>query len=88
MNESGGSNEVTIGKSNHCTIHMNWDSSDRIHETQAKLYVESKRKIPVLKVLESGMIYDGRDARVKDLYQLRNGVKFKIGNTEFQYLEK
>jgi hypothetical protein len=88
MNESGGSNEVTIGKSNHCIIQMNWDNSDNIQDIQARLYVDKKRKAPVLKVVENGMFYDGRDARKEELYQLRNGVKFQIGNTEFQYIEK
>jgi len=39
-------------------------------------------------VLESGIIYDGRDGRKDELYQLNHNVKFKIGNTVFQYIEK
>jgi len=88
MNESGGSNEVSIGKSNHCIIQMNWDNSDKIHNMQVKLYIDPKRKIPVLKVLEPDMMFDGREAHVREVYLLRNGLKFKIGNTEFQYIEK
>jgi len=88
MNESGGSNEVTIGKSNQCVIQMNWDNSDRIQDKQAKLYIDPKRRVPMLKVLENGMIYDGREGRKDELYHLKNNVKFVIGNTEFQYVEK
>jgi hypothetical protein len=88
MNESGGSNEVTIGKSNHCVIQMNWDSSDIIHDKQVRLYIDPKRKLPVMKILENGVTYDRRDARKDDLLPLKNGVKFNIGSTEFQYVEK
>jgi hypothetical protein len=88
MNESGGSNEVTIGRSNHCVIQMNWDSSDQIPEKQVKLYLDPKRRVPMMKVMENGMIYDRRDARKDDQLPLKNGVKFRIGNTEFQYIEK
>jgi len=88
MNDSGGSNEVTIGKSNRCIIQMNWDDNNNIPNLQAKLYIDPKRRTPMLKILENGMIYDGRDGRKDELYQLKNNVKFRIGNTEFQYVEK
>jgi len=88
MNESGGSNEVTIGKSNHCVIQMNWDTSDMIQDKQVRLFIDPKRKLPMMKIIENGVIYDRRDARKDDLLPLKNGVKFKIGNTEFQYVEK
>jgi hypothetical protein len=88
MNDSGGSNEVSIGKSNHCVIQMNWDTNDNIPEKQVKLYLDPKRRVPMMKALENGMIYDRRDARKDDYLPLKNGVKFKIGNTEFQYIEK
>ena len=88
MNESGGSNEVTIGKSNHCTIQMNWDNSEEIAEKQVKLYIDPKRRVPMMKIVENGVTYDGRDARKDDQLPLKNGVKFTIGNTVFQYVEK
>ena len=88
MSESGGSNEVSIGKSTSCIIQMNWDASGNIHDMQSKLYIDPKRKVPMLKVLADGMTYDGRDANKDALYQLKNGVKFNIGNTMFQYIEK
>jgi hypothetical protein len=88
MNESGGNNEVTIGKSNHCIIQMNWDNSADIPEQQVKLYIDPKRRVPMMKALENGMIYDGRDARKDEQFLLKNGVKFIIGNTEYQYVEK
>jgi hypothetical protein len=88
MNDSGGSNEVTIGKSNHCVIQMNWDDSAAIANMQAKLFIDPKRRIPMLKVMEDGIFYDGRDARKDELHSLKHNVKFKIGNTNFQYIEK
>ena len=88
MNDSGGSNEVTIGKSNRCIIQMNWDDSDAIADIQVKLYIDPKRRIPVLKMLENGIFYDGREGRKDELHQLKHTVKFKIGNTDFQYIEK
>jgi len=88
MDESGGSNEVSIGKSNHCIIQMNWDNSDKVADKHVKLYIDKKRRVPVLKVLETDMTYDGRTAHRDTLNYLTNGVKFKIGNTEFQYVEK
>ena len=88
MDESGGSNEVSIGKSNHCIIQMNWDNSEKIADTHVKLYIDKKRKVPVLKVLETDMTYDGRTAHRDDVNYLTNGIKFKIGNTDFQYAEK
>ena len=88
MNESGGSNEVTIGKSNYCIVQMNWDSSEKIQDMQVKLYIDPKRRVPMMKAIENGMIFDGREAKKDDQLPLKNGVKFKIGNTEFQYMEK
>ena len=88
MNDSGGSNEVIIGKSNHCTIQMNWDSSNNIADKQVKLYIDPKRKVPMMKVIENGMTYENRDARKDDQLPLKHGVKFIIGNTDFQYIEK
>jgi len=88
MSDSGGNNEVSIGKSTNCIIQMNWDTSSEVRDMQSKLYIDPKRRVPMLKVLESGMIYDGRDANKEAVYQLKNGVKFKIGNTVFQYVEK
>jgi len=88
MSESGGSNEVSIGKSNRCIIQMNWDTNEAIADMQTKLYIDHKRNVPMMKVLDGCIIYDGRDAHKDSLYQLKNGVKFKIGNTEFQYIEK
>jgi hypothetical protein len=88
MNDSGGSNEVTIGKSNRCIVQMNWEDHETIADMQVKLYIDPKRRTPMLKVLESGILYDGRDGRKDEVYQLKHNVKFKIGNTDFQYIEK
>ena len=88
MDESGGGNDVTIGKSGQSVICMNWDDSERIHDMQAKLYIDKKRKVPYLKVMENGMTCDGRDTKKDDLHPLKNGLRFTIGNTEFTYIER
>ena len=88
MNDSGGNNEVTIGKSNRCVIQMNWDNSENIADMQAKLFIDPKRRVPMLKVLENGIFYDGKEGRKEELHPLKHNLKFKIGNTDFQYIEK
>ncbi|MDR2010209.1 MAG: FHA domain-containing protein [Bacteroidales bacterium] len=88
MSVVGGSNPVTIGKANDCIIQMNWDKNENISDKQAKLYIDKKRNIPVLKVLENGMFFDNRETKKDNEYLLKDGVKFQIGSTEFQYVEK
>jgi len=92
MNESGGKNEVTIGKSKHSTIEINWADEDekaKIHDVQAKLYIDKKRSIPCVTSLEDGgMQIDGRDAKLNYPNLLENGKSFMIGNTKFEYIEK
>lgn len=88
MSVLGGSNEVTIGKSSDCIIQMNWDNSENIHNKEVKLYIDKKRNLPMLKILEDGMTYDDRETKKNNEYILKDGVKFKIGNTTFQYIEK
>ena len=88
MNDSGGNNEVTIGKSSHCVIQMNWDSNNNIPDKQVKLYIDPKRRVPMIKAIENGMTYEGREAHKDDIMPLKHGVKFVIGNTKFQYIEK
>ncbi len=88
MSVLGGSNDVTIGRSNHCIIEMNWDENPTIQDIHAKLYVDKKSGIPSLKVLEDNLTFNGNVVRKNDDFLLKNGVIFKIGNTEFQYIEK
>ena len=91
MSESGGRNEVKIGKSTNSTIQINWadeEEKEKIHDIQAKLYIDKKRNAPHVTALEEGMQFDGRDARVNDPKLLEPGKTFMIGNTKFEYIEK
>ena len=91
MNESGGRNEVTIGKSVHSVIQINWADEDekaKIHDIQAKLYIDKKRHKSCVAALEEGVQIDGRDAKVNHPHVLENGNFFMIGNTKFEYIEK
>ena len=91
MNESGGKNEVTIGKSIHSIIQINWideDEKAKIHDIQAKLYIDKKRHKPCVTAVEDGMQFDGRDAKVNNPNLLEHGKSFMIGNTKFEYIEK
>jgi hypothetical protein len=88
MSVSGGSNDVTIGKSNQCIIQMNWDNNESIQNIHAKLYIDKKMNMPYLKVIEENMLFNKSMARKNSEFQLKHGITFKIGNTEFQYIEK
>ena len=88
MSVAGGSNDVTIGKSNQCIIQMNWDNHSTIQNIHAKLFIDKKMKTPYLKVLEDNLILNGNVVKKQSEIPLKNGLTFKIGNTEFQYVEK
>lgn len=88
MSMLGGSNDVTIGSSNNCIIQMNWDDDPSIQEMHAVLYVDKKSKIPSLRVLADNLIFNGNAVKKNDEFLLKDGVIFKIGSTEFQYIEK
>lgn len=88
MSVLGGSNEVTIGKSNDSIIQMNWDTDPVIQDKHVKLYLDKKRNVPMLKVLEDGVSIDGRNAQKNNEYVLKDNFKFTIGNTDFFYVER
>lgn len=88
MSVLGGSNDVTVGSSNHCIIQMNWDDDPSIQDKHVVLYVDKKSKIPSLRVVGENIIFNGNTVRKNDEFLLKDGVIFKIGNTEFQYIEK
>jgi len=87
MSVAGGSREVTIGQSENCTIRMTWDDHPAIQDIHVKLYIDKKDKVPCLKVLADDFVYNKKTAKKNDEFLLKQGVKFKIGNTEFQYVE-
>jgi len=88
MNVAGGSLDVTIGKSADCTVCMNWDDHVSLRDINVRLYVDKKDKVPCLRVEAEHIRYDHSAAVKNQTFMLHNGVKFKIGNTVFQYIEK
>ncbi|MDR1761467.1 MAG: hypothetical protein LBR55_03355, partial [Bacteroidales bacterium] len=93
MSESGGKNEVTIGKSVHSIIQINWATEgekEKIHDIQAKLYIDKKHSKPCIVALEEGLQLDGgsREARINVPNTLEHGRTFVIGETKFEYIEK
>lgn len=86
MSVTGGFNKVSIGKSNDCVLQMNWDKSENISDRAVELYIQNDR--PYLKVLDSGVIQNGRVLPVGTTVLLMHGSEFKIGNTHFTYIEK
>ena len=88
MSVAGGSREVTIGKSKDCTICMDWDDHQSLRDVNVKLYVDRKDKIPCLKVMDEHIVYNWTVAKKNDEFLLKNGAKFKLGNTVFRYIEK
>jgi ABC-type multidrug transport system fused ATPase/permease subunit len=90
MSDTGGHNEVYIGRAFACEIQMNWEkNNEEIAQKHAKMYINN-RGLPVLiSLLKEKTIYfnDRFDLDAGKEYQLYNGVKFKIGQTVFQYIE-
>jgi hypothetical protein len=87
MSVAGGSRDVTIGKSGDCTICMNWDTHNSVRDVNVSLYVDKKDKTPVLKVMDDYILYNRTVARKNEEFVLKHGARFKIGNTEFRYVE-
>lgn len=87
MSVAGGSNDVSIGKSIHSTIQMNWDTNPSIKDIHVKLYFDKKNRLPCMKILANDVTYNGVFAKINDELLLKNGARFTIGNTEFEYIE-
>ena len=87
MSVAGGSNDVSIGSSPDATIRMTWDTHPSIQDFQAKLFFDKKNRVPCIKIFSKDVTFNGVFAKNNEEYLLKNGVKFKIGNTEFQYIE-
>lgn len=88
MSVLGGSNDVTIGRSSNCIIQMNWDDDSSIENIHAILYINKKSKIPSLRVMAKNLTFNGNVVRKNDEFLLKDGVIFRIGSTDFQYIEK
>ena len=87
MSVAGGSNDVSIGRTEDCTIQMDWDDHPSIKDVQVRLYFDKKNRLPCMKVLSNDITCKGIFAKKDEEFLLKDGLKFKIGNTEFQYLE-
>ena len=87
MSVAGGSNEVSIGSSPDATIRMTWDNHPAIKDIHVKLFYHRKNRLPCIKILSTDVTYNGVFAKNNEEYLLKNGVKFIIGNTVFQYVE-
>ena len=87
MSVAGGSREVSIGSGEDATIRMTWDDHPSIKDIHVKLYNHRKSRLPYIKILSSDVIFNGIFAKKNEEYMLKNGVKFTVGSTEFQYIE-
>ena len=88
MSVAGGSNEVTIGSSLDAIIQMTWDTHPSIKDIHVRLFYHRKSRLPCIKILSNDVTINGVFAKINEEYMLKNGMKFIIGNTMFQYVEK
>ena len=88
MSATGGGNKVSIGMTGECEIQMNWEKSNKVAKEHAQLFIDQARKLPMIKPLATGVIYNTRaELPVGKPSVLSNGDTFKIGDTTFQYVE-
>ena len=87
MSVAGGSNDVSIGSSPDATIRMTWDTHPSIQDFQVRLFFDKKNRVPCIKIFSKDVTFNGVFAKSNEEYLLKNGVRFTIGNTEFQYCE-
>lgn len=88
MGATGGGNKVNIGMTNNCEIQMNWEKANKVAKQHVQLYIDQERKLPVLKPLAGGVLYNGRtDLPVNKPVVLSEGDTFKVGDTTFRYTE-
>ncbi|MCD4730165.1 MAG: VWA domain-containing protein [Bacteroidales bacterium] len=91
MSYQGGHNEVYLGRGFACEIQLNWEqNNEEVATKHAKMYINN-RSMPVLVSLVKGKSthFNNRfDMNTGKEYELYNGVKFQIGETVFQYIEK
>jgi len=87
MSVAGGSNDVSIGLSPDATIRMTWDNNPSIKDIHVRLFFDKKNRLPCIRILSNDVTYNGVFAKNNEEYLLKNGVKFTIGSTVFQYVE-
>lgn len=88
MSATGGGNKVSIGMTGECEIQMNWEKSNKVAKEHAQLFIDQARKLPMIKPLATGVIYNTRvELPIGKPSVLSNGDTFKIGDTIFEYIE-
>jgi hypothetical protein len=87
MSVAGGSKEVSIGSSADATIRMTWDTHPSIKDIHVRLFFDKKNRLPCIKILAADVTCNGVFAKNNEEHLLKNGMKFNIGNTVFQYVE-
>ncbi|MBO7610376.1 MAG: FHA domain-containing protein [Muribaculaceae bacterium] len=89
MNATGGGRVVTVGMIGDCEIQMNWENSNKVAKEHAQLYIEQTRKLPVIKPLTTGVVFNSRaELPPSREHTLNNGDTFQIGDTVFMYVER
>ena len=88
MSVAGGTNDVTIGSSPDAIIQMTWDTHPSIKDIHVRLFYHRKSRLPYIRILSNDVTINGVFAKNNEEYLLKNGMKFIIGNTVFQYVEK
>jgi hypothetical protein len=87
MSMAGGSNDVSIGSSPDATIRMTWDNHPSIRDVHVRLFFDKKNRLPCIRIYSNDVTYNGVFAKNNEEYLLKNGVKFRVGNTEFKYID-
>lgn len=85
QNEQRKDDEVLIGSSIDCSVHLDWDLDKSIAPIHA-----SVRKInnSLYVLAHEPMTINQRPARIGKRYRLYHKTEFEIGKTKFTYLEK
>lgn len=78
---------VTIGRSVDCDLQLSWDIDADIAPLQAEIV--TRNGMPCLYAYEDGVTCaNDKPLHEGDYLRLYHGVKFRIGNTDFTYVEK
>ena len=77
---------ASLGKAVDCSIQLSWDLTGQIAPVQAE--IKQKHGTLYLYAIEKGVEVEGKPLELDKAYRLIHGSKFKIGQTEFTYIEK
>lgn len=76
---------ITIGKSVDCNISITWDIQSNIAPLAAEIINDDNRIR--LQAMDEGVFFEDKPLPVNKIRTLYHGDKFKIGQTEFKYIE-